>query len=104
MRLYSSSTRDLIHHYYLACMDAQALLDEPDRGILTVRCCIRNDNLEIQIISAESIKLPPDYKGNCDSYVKINLVPGYKYSNLQMPKTRSKSKNHSPTYNEKFTL
>lgn len=104
LSLYSSSTRDLIHQYYLACLDAQLRVDEPDRGVLTVRCCLRNDSLEIQIISADGIKLPLDYKGNCDSYVKINLAPGYRYSDVQMPKTRTKSKNHSPTYNEKFTM
>ncbi|XP_058814032.1 protein unc-13 homolog 4B-like isoform X2 [Topomyia yanbarensis] len=104
LHLYSSSTRDLIHQYYLACMDAQNRLDEPERGIFTVRCCIRNNALEIQVISAENIKLPLDFKGTCDSYVKINLVPGYKFPSLQMPKTRTKSKNHSPTYNEKFVL
>ncbi|XP_062536587.1 protein unc-13 homolog 4B-like isoform X3 [Armigeres subalbatus] len=104
LSLYSSSTRDLIHHYYLACLEAQLRLDEPDRGVLTVKCCLRNDNLEIHIISADGIKLPLDYKGSCDSYVKINLAPGYRYADVQMPKTRTKSKNHSPTYNEKFTL
>ncbi|XP_029718052.2 protein unc-13 homolog 4B [Aedes albopictus] len=104
LSLYSSSTRDLIHQYHLACLDAQLRLDEPDRGVLTVRCAIRNDSLEVQIISAEGIKLPLDYKGNCDSYVKINLAPGYRFSDIVMPKTRTKSKNHSPTYNEKFAL
>ncbi|XP_058467943.1 protein unc-13 homolog 4B-like isoform X2 [Malaya genurostris] len=104
LHLYSSSTRDLIHQYYLACLEAQNRLDEPERGIITVRCYIRNYTLEIQVISAEHIKLPLDFKGTCDSYVKVNLVPGYKFSNLQMPKTRTKSKNHSPSYNEKFML
>lgn len=102
--LYSSSTRDLIHQYYLACYEAQTRLDEPDRGLLTVRCGFRDDTLEIQMIGAEDIKLPLDFKSSCDSYVKLNLVPGYKFSNVTMPKTRTKSKNHSPTYNEKFTL
>ncbi|KAL9694475.1 hypothetical protein quinque_013760 [Culex quinquefasciatus] len=102
--LYSSSTRDLIHQYYLACLHAQNRLDEPDRGVLTVRCAFRNDTLEIQMIGAEDIKLPLDFKGSCDSYVKLNLVPGYKFSSVTMPKTRTKSKNHSPTYNEKFAL
>ncbi|XP_053688553.1 protein unc-13 homolog 4B-like [Sabethes cyaneus] len=102
--LYSSSTRDLIHRYYIACLEAQNHLDEPERGILTIRCCIRDSVLEIQIIAVENIKLPLDFKGSCDSYVKINLVPGYKFSNIQMPKTRTKLKNHSPTFNEKFSL
>lgn len=102
--LYSSSTRDLIHQYYLACLHAQNRLDEPDRGVLTVRCAFRNDTLEIQMIGAEDIKLPLDFKGSCDSYVKLNLVPGYKFSSVTMPKTRTKSKNQSPTYNEKFAL
>ncbi|XP_055524424.1 protein unc-13 homolog 4B-like [Wyeomyia smithii] len=102
--LYSSSTRDLIHQYYLACLEAQNLLDEPERGTLTVRCCIRNSVLDIQIIAIENIKLPLDFKGTSDSYVKINLAPGYKFSNIQMPKTRTKLKNRSPTFNEKFSL
>ncbi|XP_055586085.1 protein unc-13 homolog 4B-like [Uranotaenia lowii] len=104
LTLHSSSTRDLIHQYYLACLEAQNRIDEPERGVLSVRCYYRNDALEIQVIAAENIKLPLDFKGSCDSYVKINLVPGYRFSNVQMPKTRTKSKNHSPTYNEKFTL
>ncbi|XP_055623750.1 protein unc-13 homolog 4B-like isoform X2 [Toxorhynchites rutilus septentrionalis] len=102
--LYSSTTRDLIHQYYLACYESQNRLDEPDRGILNVRCFFNQNTLEVQVLGANNIQMPLDFKGTCDSYVKINLIPGYRFSNVQMPKTRTKPKNRSPTYNEKFAL
>ncbi|XP_058119916.1 protein unc-13 homolog 4B-like [Anopheles ziemanni] len=103
---FSCTTAELIHRYYLERCRQQEALEEPENGLLTVRCWFQPDGLHIKVLRAEQLRLPKDYKHSCDSYVKINVLPPDRFGPPALPelKTKTKSKNFSPTYNESFTL
>ncbi|XP_049530123.1 protein unc-13 homolog 4B-like [Anopheles darlingi] len=104
--IFSCSTTELLHRYYLERLRQQDELEEPECGLLTVRCWFQPDGLQIKILRADQLQLPKDYKHSCDSYVKINVIPPDRFGPPPLPelKTKTKSKNFSPVYNESFTL
>ncbi|XP_053673171.1 protein unc-13 homolog 4B-like [Anopheles nili] len=105
LETFSCTTSDLIQRYYLERYRQQEQLEEPENGLLTVRCWFQPDGLQIKVLRAEQLRLPKDYKHSCDSYVKINVLPPDRFgATLPEFKTRTKSKNFSPNYNESFTL
>uniref|UniRef100_A0AAG5CTR3 Protein unc-13 homolog 4B n=1 Tax=Anopheles atroparvus TaxID=41427 RepID=A0AAG5CTR3_ANOAO len=103
---FSCTTADLIHRYYLERCRQQEAMEEPENGLLTVRCWFQPDGLQIKVLRAEQLRLPKDYKHSCDSYVKINVLPPDRFGPPPLPelKTKTKSKNFSPVYNESFSL
>uniref|UniRef100_A0A182JNS5 C2 domain-containing protein n=1 Tax=Anopheles christyi TaxID=43041 RepID=A0A182JNS5_9DIPT len=105
LETFSCTTSELIHRYYLERVRQQEQLEEPENGQLTVRCWFQQDGLQIKVLRAEQLRLPKDYKHSCDSYVKINVLPPDHFG-APVPelKTKTKSKNFSPIYNETFTL
>uniref|UniRef100_A0A182T4H3 C2 domain-containing protein n=1 Tax=Anopheles maculatus TaxID=74869 RepID=A0A182T4H3_9DIPT len=106
LETFSCTTSELIHRYYLERVRQQEQLEEPENGQLTVRCWFQPDGLQIKVLRAEQLRLPKDYKHSCDSYVKINVLPPDQFGSPALPelKTKTKSKNFSPIYNESFTL
>ncbi|XP_049282091.1 protein unc-13 homolog 4B-like isoform X2 [Anopheles funestus] len=105
LETFSCTTNELIHRYYLERVRQQDQLEEPENGQLTVRCWFQPDGLQIKVLRAEQLRLPKDYKHSCDSYVKINVLPPDQFgAPLPELKTKTKSKNFSPIYNETFTL
>uniref|UniRef100_A0A182M1C5 Protein unc-13 homolog 4B n=1 Tax=Anopheles culicifacies TaxID=139723 RepID=A0A182M1C5_9DIPT len=105
LETFSCTTSELIHRYYLERSRQQDQLEEPENGQLTVRCWFQPDGLQIKVLRADQLRLPKDYKHSCDSYVKINVLPPDQFgAPLPELKTKTKSKNFSPNYNETFTL
>ncbi|XP_040159189.1 protein unc-13 homolog 4B-like [Anopheles arabiensis] len=105
LETFSCTTSELIHRYYLERVRQQDQLEEPENGQLTVRCWFQPDGLQIKVLRAEQLRLPKDYKHSCDSYVKLNVLPPDQFgAPLPELKTKTKSKNYSPIYNESFTL
>ncbi|XP_035895512.1 protein unc-13 homolog 4B-like isoform X2 [Anopheles stephensi] len=106
LETFSCTTSELIHRYYLERVRQQEQLEEPENGQLTVRCWFQPDGLQIKVLRADQLRLPKDYKHSCDSYVKINVLPPDQFGPPPLPelKTKTKSKNFSPNYNESFTL
>lgn len=105
LETFSCTTSELIHRYYLERVRQQDQLEEPENGQLTVRCWFQPDGLQIKVLRAEQLRLPKDYKHSCDSYVKLNVLPPDQFgAPLPELKTKTKSKNFSPIYNESFTL
>ncbi|XP_052891701.1 protein unc-13 homolog 4B-like [Anopheles moucheti] len=105
LETFSCTTNELIHRYYLERVRQQDQLEEAEQGQLTVRCWFQPDGLQIKVLRAEQLRLPKDYKHSCDSYVKINVLPPDQFgAPLPELKTKTKSKNFSPIYNETFTL
>uniref|UniRef100_A0A182VXH0 C2 domain-containing protein n=1 Tax=Anopheles minimus TaxID=112268 RepID=A0A182VXH0_9DIPT len=105
LETFSCTTSELIHRYYLERARQQDQLEEPENGQLTVRCWFQPDGLQIKVLRAEQLRLPKDYKHSCDSYVKINVLPPDQFgAPLPELKTKTKSRNFSPIYNESFTL
>uniref|UniRef100_A0A182NFR6 C2 domain-containing protein n=1 Tax=Anopheles dirus TaxID=7168 RepID=A0A182NFR6_9DIPT len=105
LETFSCTTAELIQRYYLERYRQQEQLEEAENGLLTVRCWFQPDGLQLKVLRAEQLCLPKDYKHSCDSYVKISVLPPDRFgAPIPELKTKTKSKNLSPNYNESFTL
>jgi len=103
LQLHGYETCDLIHQYYIERKREQDQMADMPYGMLTVRCCLKDNSIEIEVINARNLT-PLDSNGSCDPFIRINFVPQDKFNNITRPKTNAQSKTLFPLFDEKFVV
>jgi len=96
-------TAQLIHQVHIDRWNEQINIKNSPYGELTVRLQFQNLELKVEIINARNL-IAMDSNGLCDSFVRINLYPEEKFTNVPKPKTQTHNKNQFPLYDETFVL
>lgn len=131
LQVHGYETGDLIHQYYIERHQYQLQMTSSPYGLLTIKCAINGDNLEvseppnrfikqfiltffplifrlfrgeqIEIMNARNL-LPMDGNSSCDPFVRIYLVPEEKFASTAKFKTAVQNKTCFPLFDEKFVL
>ncbi|KAL1461869.1 hypothetical protein WDU94_013736 [Cyamophila willieti] len=107
LELYSLSTDELIHKYYLEhCQTIQSNGDNGgDCGQLTIRAMILKNQglLKIEIMNCRSLK-PVRSNGTCNPSVKINFLPEEQFLTTSKPRTQNQKNNLFPLFDETLEI
>ncbi|XP_050433740.1 protein unc-13 homolog 4B [Adelges cooleyi] len=103
LRLHTLETVELIHEYHLERHDEQQQLEEADQGVLAVKLLFVNDNLNVEVLNANNIRAM-DSNGYSDPFVKVRLLPKYKFENVIKPTTAVQKKTLFPLFDESFKI
>ncbi|XP_050543331.1 protein unc-13 homolog 4B isoform X2 [Daktulosphaira vitifoliae] len=103
LRLHTLETDELIHEYYLERYHEQQNLQDSEQGILSIKVIFINDSLNIEVLNANNIRAM-DSNGFSDPFVKICLLPRYKFQNVIKSKTTVQKKTLFPLFDECFKL
>lgn len=106
LECYGFNTNKLIHQYYKDRYEMQQEKSQSPfhpNGVLTIICYFHNENLILHVLNARNL-IPLDNCKKCDSYVKINLIPEERFSNIRSLKTKVQLDTHFPLYDEKFEM
>lgn len=103
IELHSQSTAELIHQYYKERHALQEELEKGEFGVLTVRCCFRENELEIEVMNAKNL-VPMNRDGTSDPFVAIRLIPEVESIDVTKLRTQVHEKNLFPLFDETFKM
>ncbi|KAF5278655.1 hypothetical protein FQA39_LY00697 [Lamprigera yunnana] len=103
LKINGLETNDLIHQVHLDRYCEQDSITSTLYGEISVRLQFINNDLIVEVINGRNL-LAMDSNGYSDSFVRINLLPEEKFTQIHKPKTQTHNKNLFPLYDEIFTL
>lgn len=103
IELHSQETADLIHQYYKERHAIQEETEKSPYGLLTVRCCFRGNELEIEVMNAKNL-IPMNRDGTTDPFVSIRFIPEDESIDVTHLKTQVHEKNLFPLFDETFKV
>lgn len=99
----TQGSSECIHLYHLERMSQQNSLTST--GVVAVKLWFVNSVLNVEILNARDIILPPKkLNANCSSYVKIELLPKEKYKSVGKMKTKVQKNTLYPIFDETFNV
>lgn len=103
LKLNKSKTRDLIHQVYLEQWAIQREVETSLYGQLTVVAKFDKNSLKVKVLNARNLN-PLDSNVKCNPYLVVRLLSQDKHKDIVKLKTKTKTDNKFPLFDEIFFM
>ncbi|KAJ8895018.1 hypothetical protein PR048_000327 [Dryococelus australis] len=101
LEYHKSDTEHLVLLYYQQRLQDQAIVDNPEYGVLSVRAYFNHDSLCVEVLNARDV-IPLDPNGFSDPFVIIELLPRNVFAHCTEQQTNVQKKTLNPMFDECF--